>query len=86
MLSEHEDVCFMEQEGEFVRCFNPPCSGLYTGEMFQLCFEAIEIFNISFEGTQNRQLYGTNIICTEVRRLKAHRIGNCMVPTLSVQK
>ena len=27
----------------------------------------IETFNISFESTQNKQQYGTNLTCTEVR-------------------
>ena len=27
----------------------------------------IETFNISFEGTQNKQQYGTKITCTKVR-------------------
>ena len=27
----------------------------------------IEIFNISFESTLNRQQYGTKITCTEIR-------------------
>ena len=29
---------------------------------------SIETFNISFEGTQNKLQYGTNIISTEVRK------------------
>ena len=30
----------------------------------------VEIFNISFECTQNKQQYGTKITCIEVRRKK----------------
>ena len=30
--------------------------------------ECIETFNISFESTQNKQQYGTKIICTGARK------------------
>ena len=38
-----------------------------AGRIFQEN-EPVEIFNISFESTQNKQQYGPKIICTEVRK------------------
>ena len=35
----------------------------------------VETFNISSEGTQNKQHYATNMTCTEVRKKKEKKHG-----------